>query len=851
MTLFAALERDNLEVHPGGGASVPLTIRNTGAVVNEYRFEVLGPTAAWAEVEPAVLPLFPGQDGSVTVSWRPPRTPDARAGRMPFGIRVLPSYQPEDSLVEEGFLTVAPFYAMGVTLVPVTSRGRFFGAHRIMLENQSNSDAAVALAALDPDALLRFRMRPTAFRLKQGATRPIRMRVTPRHHKFKGPPEHRNFQVFASLQGQDPVRADGIYQQRALIAGWQFKVAVLALLLLLAAILIPQFRQGEAHTLAVASVPVPPVPVVATATGPTAIRVTWSGAGSSIDTGYQIQLAGQTVATASSDETAHVFTGLTTGHTYCYVVKALDSKNSRAPASAFSPPACATPASATVVSHAAPPASTATVASAPPPAPGAPPAPVPVTAQVLDPSDIKLTWTPQGNPQSYVIQDSGQQVATPPGTSSAQVFSGLAPGSQHCYVIWAVGPGGASPHVGPLCATTIFPPGAPVPPVPSNVTVTPVSNNGLQVSWAADPTNVTTSYQIFENGSLAATQPAGATANTFTNLPPGSHHCYAVRALAGTAASAFAPDACATVNAGVPATVNLTQPGIFGVSVASITPSEGDGRAVIGATVNYAITVNIPVSGTTHTDLLFTLPSGLSLKSTNSNPQVSLGAVSSSLQTDYPGGFAAAAAAATYTPQGGLPPGQRLDVPLGDITNSSGDQTVAQTITVNVPAVVLNADDVSDGMALAASASLQTYNNGAPVASPAVTSTITVASPPSINLSETPTGSLTITLPESAGSVIYDVSVFTGLCSSCTLAQTIPQVASGPGATINLPACSAQVTVEWLSAPFPNGPVSQIEGPYAYPRYGPDITPVGNPTPQQGTQKGASNKQELTGVVCG
>lgn len=845
MTVFAALAENKLEVHPGGGVSATLVVRNTGAVVNDYRFEVLGPSAPWAEVEPAVLPLFPGQDGTVTVSWRPPRTPDAPAGKMPFGVRVIPGQQPEDSVVEEGILRVAPFFAMGVGLVPVTSRGRFFGAHRIMLENQSNADAAVALAATDPDALLRFHMRPTAFLLKVGASRTIRMRVHPRRHKVKGHPEHRAFQLFASLQGQDPIRSDGVYQQRALIAGWQFKVAVLALLLLLAAILIPQFRQGQAQTNASASVPVPPVPVLATAISPTAIRLTWSGAAANLVSGYEIQSAGQTVASPTADETAHIFSGLTSGQTYCYVIKSLEPKNTTAPASKFSPPACATPVAATVaaVHPAAAQGSqtTKTVTTAPPPAPGAPPAPVPVTAQVLDANDIKLTWTPQGKPTGFVIQDSGQQVATPSGTDSAHLFSGLVPASQHCYVIWAVGSGGTSPHVGPLCATTLLTPGPASPPVPSNVSVMPVSNNGLQVSWAADPTNVTTSYQIFENGSLAATQPAGATANTFTGLPPGSHHCYAVRALAGATASAFAPDVCATVNAGVPASVNLSQAGVYSVSVRSMSPAEGDGRAVIGATVTYAVTANIPVTGTSHTDLLFSLPSGMSLKSSTSNPQVGLGSVSPALHTDYPGGFAAAVANSTYTPLGGIPSGQRLDVPLGDITNSSGDQTAAQTITVNVPTVVLNSDNVPLGTspAMAASASLQTVANGAPVASPGVTSTITVANPlvvPSVNGS-----TLTLTLSQTAGGVAYQVVVF----ANGSPVVVFSQIVSGVPQSTTIPCGTGQV--EWLSAPITNGPESQIDGPYAYPRYGPDNPPVGNPPPSADT----FDVQPFQGPACG
>ena len=888
MTVFAALAQDDLEAHPGGGASVVLSLRNTGAVVNEYRFEVLGPTSGWADVEPAVVRLFPGQEGTATVNWRPPRTPEAHAGPLPFGVRVIPTEQPETSVVEEGVLRVAPFYAMSAGLVPVTSRGRFFGSHRIVIDNASNAETSVALVALDADALLRFRMRPTAFRLKVGASRSIRMRVHPRRHKIKGHPESRNFQVFASQEGQDPQRVDGVYQQRALIAGWQFKVAVLAVVVLLAALLIPIFRTGKAHTLADASVPLPPTPVSAKVLSPTSLQLTWSAAGQNVFSGYEIHqvtlgpgrvvLSGQTVATAQADENAHTFTGLTTGKQYCYTIRSLDPKNTNDPASVFSPPVCATP-------SLPPPVTTPTtlpvvtpttlpppivVKKAPPPAPGAPPAPVPVTVQVPDATDIRLTWTPQGKPTGFVVQDgvflngayAGQQVAAPSATDTAHVFSGLTPGSQHCYVIWAVGSGGTSPHVGPLCATTLTVGSPNPPPVPINVKVAAVSNNGLQVTWdgsaIAPGITTATGYQIFENGSLAASQPVGATSDTFTGLVPGSHHCYDVRAVAGSLDSAFSPVVCGAVTAGVPTNTNLAQAGVFAMS-SSVNPSEGDGRAVIGATVTFAVTVNIPVSGSTRTDLFVTLPAGLTFQSplTSTTPVVNIGSITPGLTTDYGGGggFAAAVAAASFEP---FEAGQRLDVPLGDITNSSGNQTAAQTIVLDVPTVVLNADGVVDNTALPVSAQLQTYVNGAPVLSAAVTSTVTAANP-MINATYVtnplvPGGAtLTLSLPVS-GTVAYQVLVILlnpdveacspqdnpgGACIGANEAF-FPSLSAGEPATqstVNIDPTfpggdgCAGVAIEWLSANITTGQ-SGIDAGQAFARSGPnDIPPLSSASP--------------------
>ena len=72
MGAAASLEPHALDVDPGGVATCQITVRNTGSVVDEFAFSVLGPAGAWAEVEPPSLSLFPGAEGTATVRFRPP-----------------------------------------------------------------------------------------------------------------------------------------------------------------------------------------------------------------------------------------------------------------------------------------------------------------------------------------------------------------------------------------------------------------------------------------------------------------------------------------------------------------------------------------------------------------------------------------------------------------------------------------------------------------------------------------------------------------------------------------------------------------------------------------------------------
>lgn len=101
-----------------------LRVRNTGDVVDEYRFEPVGDLAPYARVEPPSLRLYPGTTGTVEVSFDVPRTPDAAAGPHPYAVRITPTEHPEATTVPEGNVTVTPFTEVRAELVPPVVKGR-------------------------------------------------------------------------------------------------------------------------------------------------------------------------------------------------------------------------------------------------------------------------------------------------------------------------------------------------------------------------------------------------------------------------------------------------------------------------------------------------------------------------------------------------------------------------------------------------------------------------------------------------------------------------------------------------------------------------------------------------------
>ena len=99
-------------------------MRNGGDTVEEYQLSLVGALSRWSQITPEKLRLFPADEGTVTITIKVPRTPEALAGPTPFGVRVVPREHPELSDVAEGTVAVTPFGELRAEMNPVTVRGR-------------------------------------------------------------------------------------------------------------------------------------------------------------------------------------------------------------------------------------------------------------------------------------------------------------------------------------------------------------------------------------------------------------------------------------------------------------------------------------------------------------------------------------------------------------------------------------------------------------------------------------------------------------------------------------------------------------------------------------------------------
>ena len=244
MSVSTSVLPPSLAVEPGGEQSCWIQIRNTGEIVDEFVFEVLGDARDWVELEPAKLSLFPAAEGELKLTFRPPRRSSTHAGLVPFGLKITSKQNPEDTLVREGALAVAPFHDTGAELTPRTSHGRLLGRHELAFDNRGNTVVNGALEGFDPDNALTFAFNPPALVAPPGTATFAKVRARPRNRFLRGQPKTLPFQVVVRPETGEPRVVDGTVVQEALVPKWLVLglVALAALAGLWALFLKPQIQ---------------------------------------------------------------------------------------------------------------------------------------------------------------------------------------------------------------------------------------------------------------------------------------------------------------------------------------------------------------------------------------------------------------------------------------------------------------------------------------------------------------------------------------------------------------------------------------------------------------------------------
>ncbi len=148
------LREDHARVEPGQTARANLDVRNVGTIVETYDFIVLGPAAPWTTVVPESVSLFPGEEASAVVNFRPPMSSSVVAGEYIIGIQAMSQVRRDNAASDEIAVTVAPFYRfsteIGRNMFAVRRKARLL----VQVTNDGNSRVTYKITADDPEGYL-------------------------------------------------------------------------------------------------------------------------------------------------------------------------------------------------------------------------------------------------------------------------------------------------------------------------------------------------------------------------------------------------------------------------------------------------------------------------------------------------------------------------------------------------------------------------------------------------------------------------------------------------------------------------------------------------------------------------
>ncbi|MBP0458860.1 RICIN domain-containing protein [Streptomyces montanisoli] len=276
MSLWTSLEPASTTVDPGGSARVRLRLRNTGDVVDEYRFVPVGDLSPWTTVEPPSIRLYPGTTGTVELTFAPPRSPDATAGPNPYGVQIIPTEHPEATTVPEGNVTITPFSEVRAELVPHTVKGRFRGRPKLAVDNLGNVKLTASIAGSDNSDQITYDLQPANIQVEPGRAKFIKTTLKPRQIIWAGSKQSRPFSLAIQRSGADPVPVQGTYVQPGLFPRWVGVVLGMLLALILAFVMLwiahkPQVttQAGELAASQATKLPTPPVSTAPSPPAPT------------------------------------------------------------------------------------------------------------------------------------------------------------------------------------------------------------------------------------------------------------------------------------------------------------------------------------------------------------------------------------------------------------------------------------------------------------------------------------------------------------------------------------------------------------------------------------------------------
>lgn len=209
MPVYAELSTNEVVVAPGSEEQLRLLVRNLGDTTESFVVVPLGLCSGWTLIDPPNITLFAGEEQTLSITLRPPRSPGVTAGLTGLTLRVVPHGAPDETATVEAVVRVLAFSERRVTILQPVLRARRTATYDVVVENLGNEQATCRLRLEDETGRLTGRCEPPSIGVEPGMNAAAQVRVRTRRRRWRGGTISLPFVVEAAQEGKPRATATG------------------------------------------------------------------------------------------------------------------------------------------------------------------------------------------------------------------------------------------------------------------------------------------------------------------------------------------------------------------------------------------------------------------------------------------------------------------------------------------------------------------------------------------------------------------------------------------------------------------------------------------------------------------
>ena len=207
-----------LSIQPGSSLTTKLVLLNQGPVVDHFRVSLQGIPPSWVVGALPTVRLMPGEQQEASLTLRPERSAQHRAGRYPITLRVASQDAPAETAEVRLTLTLGAFSQFSSELFPQKlSTGQ---TGRLTVHNQGNTQETFNLQYKDRAGELAFNPPAEQLRVQEGQSAAAEFKAGLKQRRWIGGSQTHAFTAQITSAGGESQSQSGEIVSRALIPAW-------------------------------------------------------------------------------------------------------------------------------------------------------------------------------------------------------------------------------------------------------------------------------------------------------------------------------------------------------------------------------------------------------------------------------------------------------------------------------------------------------------------------------------------------------------------------------------------------------------------------------------------------------